>query len=61
MKGRTTRSRGEGGMIVNNKKHLLNFGRNLELSPSAYDELQNEGEVLAILDQYGLLNELNKT
>ena len=48
-------------MIVNNKKHLLNFGRNLELSPSAYDELQNEGEVLAILDQYGLLNELNKT
>ena len=48
-------------MIVNNKKHLPNFGRNLELSPSAYDELQNEGEVLAILDQYGLLNELNKT
>lgn len=38
--------------IVSNTKHLQNFGRNLDLYPTAYYEPRTEREVLEILDRH---------
>lgn len=39
-------------MIVSNTKHLQNFGRNLDLYPTAYYEPRTEREVLEILNRH---------